>query len=118
MGQGGRFQYYLRMCHFSEKKSTPIVKVQLTERTGRLQIQLETCRVQDTEETDAAKRSKKEEAWFRDEQMNDRYIMSRQVDNKQTDGQTDDRYDARDDRKQITDDRYTCIQMLDKHIYK
>lgn len=62
---------------FQKKKSTPIVKVQLTERTGRLQIQLETCRVQDTEETDAAKGSKKEEAWFRDGQMNDRYIMSR-----------------------------------------
>lgn len=101
------------MCHFSEKKSTPIVKLQLTERTGRLQIQLETCRVQDTEETDAAKGSKKEEAWFRDGQMNDRYIMSRQVDDKQTDrdSQIDDRYDARDDKK-------NKLQMIDIHTYK
>ena len=75
--KGEDFSIISECVIFQKKKSTPIAKVQLTERTGRLQIQLETCRVQDTEETNAAKGSKKEEAWFRDEQMNDRYIMSR-----------------------------------------
>lgn len=56
MGQGEDFSIISECVIFQKKKSTPIVKVQLTERTGRLQIQLETCRVQDTEETDAAKK--------------------------------------------------------------